>query len=189
MITQADIIRYVAAHLDQLGPLGTMTVAELGLGTTTTNANSSTGNETTGSNSSNGHDNNLVVARFTDRAFDVLQAMRARHAPAAPVVDQYGAMAANLSLSDVKTIARRANFSALNLSISQFFRAVDKGVESMNPSIYVRASTTFASLVLTLAATRIHQLYFVDEQLHPIGSVRIGDVLKILVDEGHPSII
>jgi hypothetical protein len=141
-------------------------------------------------------------------------------------------MAANLSLSDVKTIARRANFSALNLPIQQFFRwvirggmggggaressgalcahlgqpltpthfphlfssstpssphyrsAVDKGVEAMNPSIYVRASTTFTSLVLTLSATRIHQLYFVDDRLHPVGCVRIGDLLRILVDEG-----
>lgn len=54
----------------------------------------------------------------------------------------------------------------------------------MSPSIYVRASTPFSSLVLTLAATRIHQLYFVDERLHPVGCVRVSDVLKVLIDEG-----
>jgi CBS-domain-containing membrane protein len=55
----------------------------------------------------------------------------------------------------------------------------------MSPSIYVRASTQFQSLVLTLAATRIHQLYFVDDLLHPVGSVKIGDVLKLLIaDDG-----
>ena len=35
----------------------------------------------------------------------------------------------------------------------------------MNPSIYVKGSTRFESMVLTLAATKIHQLYFVDEAL------------------------
>ena len=35
----------------------------------------------------------------------------------------------------------------------------------MNPSIYVKATTRFESMVLTLAATRIHQLYFVDEAM------------------------
>jgi hypothetical protein len=51
-----------------------------------------------------GHTASLVIARFTDRAFDVLQQLRFKHSPAAPVVDIYGAMAANLSLSDVKVI-------------------------------------------------------------------------------------
>ena len=83
--------------------------------------------------------------------------MRQRGAPAAPVVDNYGAMAANLSLSDVKAIARKANFSALQLPLQQFFAAIDKGVTAMSPSIYVRASTQLQSLILTLSATKIHQ--------------------------------
>jgi predicted transcriptional regulator len=82
LITQADIIRYIAAHVDELGPLGTMTITELGL-------------------AAKGGDD-LVVARFSDKTVDVLNAMRLKHAPAAPVVDNYGAMVANLSFSDVK---------------------------------------------------------------------------------------
>jgi hypothetical protein len=71
----------------------------------------------------------LVVARFSDKAFDVFAALRQKGAPAAPVVDIYGAMAANISFSDVKAIAKKANFSALQLPISQFFTAIEKGSE------------------------------------------------------------
>lgn len=164
MVTQADVVRFIGAHLDELGALGPMTVGELGLGTKATA----------------GH---LIIARFSDNAFDVLQAMRVEGAPAAPVVDNYGAMAANLSLSDVKAIARKGNFSALQLPLQQFFAAIDKGITAMSPSIYVRASTQLQSLVLTLSATKIHQLYFVDDSLRPVGTVRIVDILKLLLRE------
>ena len=69
-----------------------------------------------------------------------------------------GAMAANVSLSDVKAIAKRANFAALQLPLGSFLAALDKAPAAMNPSIYVRSNTQFASLVLTLAATKIHQV-------------------------------
>lgn len=112
MITQADIIRFVASHLDELGPLASMQVGELGLGfpvaNTTDDQASGTaggaggagvgqataGGGATGSMGDGGASGSgapgLVVARFSDRAFDVFQQMRQIGAPAAPVVDQVG---------------------------------------------------------------------------------------------------
>lgn len=109
MVTQADIIRFVAAHLDEMGPLASLTISELGLA---------------GYGASD-----LVIAHFDDKAFDVLTSMRSKRSAAAPVVDAYGAMVANLSLSDVKAIAKKANFSVLQLPLQQFFTAIDKGAE------------------------------------------------------------
>lgn len=56
-------------------------------------------------------------------------------------------------------------------------------LQVMSPSIYVKANTQLQSLVLTLAATKIHQLYFVDDSLHPTGTVRVVDLLRLLVKE------
>jgi hypothetical protein len=53
----------------------------------------------------------------------------------------------------------------------------------MNPSIYVKGSTLFTSMVLTLAATRIHQLYFVNDMMQPVGCVPITAILRLLVRE------
>lgn len=162
VLTQADIIRFLAQHLDELGPMATSTLSDLGV---------------------TGHPENLVIARFSDKAMDVLTQMRAKRAPAAPVVDSYGAMCANISFSDVKAIGRKANFSALQLPLQAFFHAIDKdkGTEVMSPSIYVKANTLFSSVLLTMAATKIHQLYFVDDALHPVGTIRIADLLKLFV--------
>jgi hypothetical protein len=100
------------------------------------------------------------------------------------VVDSYGAMAANLSFSDIKAIAKRANFSALQLSVQQFFQAIEARPHTMSPSIYVKAATPLASVLLCLAATKIHQLYFVDSAtLHPMGTVRHADLLSLFTQE------
>lgn len=72
---------------------------------------------------------NLVIAHFSDKAADIFAQLRAKQAPAAPVVDNYGAMTANVSFSDLKAIARRANFSSLQLPLHQYFLAIEKGSE------------------------------------------------------------
>lgn len=147
----------------------------------------------------------MPVARFGDTAIEALAAMRAAGASAAPVVDGYGALAANVSLSDVKALARRGAFGALRLPVHQFLATVQQlgaggvgggggggggspsggaGVgrpDALLPSICVKRSTQLASLILTLAATRIHTIYMVDELMRPQDSVRTADVLRFLV--------
>ncbi len=58
----------------------------------------------------------------------------------------------------MQAVARKANFAALQQPVQQFFNAIEKGVAAMSPSIYVKASTQFQSLILTMAATKIHQV-------------------------------
>lgn len=160
----------------QVGDLGLVEPQYSGSGS----SSSSLGIPTSDEDSSSHH---LVVARFSDRAFDILQAMRAHGAPAAPVVNAYGAIVCNISFSDVKAVARRANFAALQMPIAAFLNATDKPVEAINPSIYVKATTQLQSMVLTLAATKIHQLYCIDDSLRPVGCVRISDILRVLTKE------
>jgi CBS domain-containing protein len=129
IITQADIIRFLAAHLDEMGPLSGLTVSELGL------AGYGAGD--------------LVIAHFDDKAFDVLSSMRTKKCAAAPVVDTYGAMVANLSFSDVKAIAKKANFSVLQLPIQQFFTAIEKAAE-VSRALLPFASTNRLLLLTSL---------------------------------------
>lgn len=161
LVTQADVIRFLATRLDMLGPLGQLSIEELGLG------------QRLGSG--------MVVGTFRDRAIDVMRRMRDAGSTAAPIVDEYGAMATNVSLSDAKTIARRANFSALQLPVQSFLKQIDKGADVMNPSIYCRLRDPLQKVVLTLAATRIHQLYFVDDGVRPVGCIRVIDILRCFV--------
>ena len=55
--------------------------------------------------------------------------------------------------------------------------------QTMSPSIYIRHNTTLASVLLTLAAVKTQQLYFVDAStLAPLGVVRVADLLKLFMD-------
>lgn len=139
IVTVADIIRFLATRIQLLGDLAHKTVAELRLGS---------GAENSG----------LVVAKLNEKAMDVMQRIREAGSSAAPVVDEYGSMVTNLSVSDAKTIARRNHFDALQLPLSQFFVEIDKPMNTVNPSIYTRPNSTLASVLLTLASTRIHQV-------------------------------
>lgn len=141
MLTQADVIRYLASHLDELGSLAGMTMGELGL---------------------KGNGESMVIARFTDKAIDVFSEMRAKQAHAAPVVDSYGSMAANLSFSDIKAIARRANFSALQLSVQQFFQAIEKGSEVRGQGALLRCAESAAP-----PTARIHHPFPIHFPLSP----------------------
>ena len=56
----------------------------------------------------------------------------------------------------------------------------------MSPSIYIKHNTTLASVLLTLAAVKAPQLYFVDAStLAPVGVVRVVDLLSLFM-EGAP---
>jgi CBS-domain-containing membrane protein len=192
LLTQADVVRFLAGHVDELGPMGNLTVGQLlpdimSMG----QADGQAQGQGQGAGTEEGRPNRrgsldaspLVVAGLRDRAIEVLQKMRRCGAPAAAITDLYGAIVSNLSFSDLKLVARRANFSALSLPVQQFLGALDRGSETMNPSIVVKAATPLSSVLLTIAATKIHQLYFVDEQLHPVAAIRTGDVLRLLVKE------
>lgn len=53
----------------------------------------------------------------------------------------------------------------------------------MSPNIYIKHNTTLASVLLTLAAVKAPQLYFVDAStLAPLGVVRIADLLKLFME-------
>eukprot|EP01138_Halocafeteria_seosinensis_P001772 gb/GECG01001815.1/.p1 GENE.gb/GECG01001815.1/~~gb/GECG01001815.1/.p1 ORF type:complete len:957 (+),score=117.69 gb/GECG01001815.1/:1-2871(+) len=164
IVTVADVIRFLATRIQLLGDLAHKTVSQLRLGSDRENSG-------------------LVVAKLTDRAMDVMQQIREAGSSAAPVVDEYGSMITNLSVSDAKTIARRSHFDALQLPLSQFFVAIDKPLNTVNPSIYTRPNSSLASILLTLASTRIHQIYFVGENLQPIGCIRGVDIIKLLLSQ------
>lgn len=163
IVTQADIVRYLASNLEQLPSARSVSLGDLGLERVSAR--------------------HLVVARFEDRALDVFVRMRAAGCSAVPVLDRYGSLASNLSVSDGRAIAREAKLSALQLPVSAFFHEIDKAVDIRSPSIYCRSADSVDRSIRTLAATRIHQVYFVDLTLRPTGILRVADLLRALVGE------
>lgn len=163
VVTQADIIRFLAAGLEHMPTSRTLTLADLGL-------------DTAGAE-------RLVVARFDERAIDVFRRMRRSGSSAVPVLDEYGSMSANLSMTDAKAAAKHASIGMLQLPLHAFFRAMASTSDIRSPSIYCRGADALHRCILTLAATRIHQVYFVDSTVRPTGVLRVSDVLRVLLGE------
>ncbi|KAA0176656.1 hypothetical protein FNF27_01937 [Cafeteria roenbergensis] len=163
VVTQADIIRFLAAGLEHMPTSRTLTLADLGL-------------DTAGAE-------RLVVARFDERAIDVFRRMRRSGSSAVPVLDEYGSMSANLSMTDAKAAAKHASIGMLQLPLHAFFRAMASTSDIRSPSIYCRGVDPLHRCILTLAATRIHQVYFVDSTVRPTGVLRVSDVLRVLLGE------
>jgi len=51
------------------------------------------------------------------------------------------------------------------------------------PAMYVHDNATFGEVVHKLAKLKIHRLYIVDNQKHPIGVISLGDALKALLKD------
>ena len=163
VVTQADIIRFLASGLDTLPTTRTLTLSDLGL-------------DTAGAE-------RLVVARFDERAIDVFRRMRRAGSSAVPVLDRYGSMSANLSMTDAKAVAKHASIGLLRLPLHAFFREIASARDIRSPSIYCRGADPLHRCIMTLAATRIHQVYFVDATVRPTGVLRVSDVLRVLLGE------
>lgn len=163
VVTQADVVRFLAAHLDALPATMGLTLGDLGL-----DASGRAG---------------LVVAKFSERVMDVFQRMRRSNSAAVPVVDASGSMTANLSMTDAKAVAKQASIGLLDLPVSSFLTEIATATDIKSPSIYCRPSDLLSSCISTLAATRIHQVYFVDDALRPTAVLRVSDVLRTLLGE------
>jgi CBS-domain-containing membrane protein len=163
VVTQADVVRFLAANMDAVPAAHGLSLGDLGL-------------DTSGRA-------RLVVAKFDERVMDVFQRMRHSNSGAVPVVDSTGCMTANLSMTDAKAVAKQASIRLLELPVSAFLTEISTATDIKSPSIYCRPTDTLSSCITTLAATRIHQVYFVDEAARPTAVLRVSDVLRTLLGE------
>lgn len=104
-----------------------------------------------------------------------------------PVVDDDDHIIANLSVSDVRYLAKLKQEDVdrvLSTNIVVFLTEA-KGVApgtavSLSPAI-VHASDTFGSAVELLAASGLHRLYVVDDVNTPVGVVSLTDIIHTIV--------
>jgi CBS domain-containing protein len=164
VVTQADIIRFLASGIDYIPSTASLTLSDLGL-------------DQAGAK-------RLVVARFDEMTIDVFRRMRRAGCSAVPVLDTYGSMAANLSMTDAKAVAKHSSVSSLQVPVSAFFREIiSEARDIRSPSIYCRGADRLSRCIQMLAATKIHQVYFVDSTVRPTGVLRVSDVLRALLGE------
>ena len=68
------------------------------------------------------------------------------------------------------------NFNDLLLPVVEFL----KKTKRLHAPIVVRAETSFETIVLKLAVTKVHRVWVVDDYERPIGIVSLTDVMRLL---------
>uniref|UniRef100_A0A7S0X0C9 CBS domain-containing protein n=1 Tax=Chlamydomonas leiostraca TaxID=1034604 RepID=A0A7S0X0C9_9CHLO len=194
IISQTDIVKFLARHKEQLGPLSTKTVEELG----------------------------LVSGRVEcidpgTPAIEAMAAMSYKGLSSLAVVDPNGKILGNFSVSDMRTLMAE-HFGALALPVGEFLahehrteyvafnrvRAEEEGIagraghkfvvdrvarqrprtpgeEVGQELVLARPGQTLVSVMELLVARRIHRVYVVDEEEKPVGIITCTDILRKLL--------
>eukprot|EP00736_Rhodelphis_marinus_P001844 Rmarinus@m.18864 len=163
IISQSDIIKYLAEDISKLGPLQNMTVGELDLGSVPPATMSIRAQ---------------AIHGFYLMLFNKVSAIAITN-------DTGGEILGNLSISDLRSF-KTEHFSRLLEPVSSFImKRINLPPGGPRPSIEVRQHpitvsrrSTFGSVLLKCALYRLHRVWVVDESHRPTGVISLTDIIK-----------
>ncbi|KAL6049273.1 cell separation during budding [Balamuthia mandrillaris] len=116
------------------------------------------------------------------KAIDAFFQMYQRRLHGVALVDSKGQLCGNLSSSDLRGMSRD-KFHLLFLPVVDFLKEVYREAgKIMTPVLSATPSTSLETVILRLAATKMHRLYLVDERTNePLRVISLPDIMNILV--------
>ena len=114
----------------------------------------------------------VVTVEESAKAIEGYTLMDANKLESIAVVSD-GKLVGQLSASDLRGLAKDL-FSSLDKRISDFIGKAKK-ISTCSPDAKLK------DVIKQLAASSLHRLWIVDKELHPIGVVSLGDVMKALM--------
>jgi len=155
-LSQLDAISAIVLHANEMKEICDMTVSDAGL-------------------LISDEFNELCCVGKSQSVLIGLRKMLINKADAVAVIDADGVLVATLSCSDVRFLyGKTHDLSALLRSIEEFHVEVHGGMR--NP-VYVRTSSTILEALNNCYHGKMHRVWVVDDNLHPIGCIRIQDML------------
>eukprot|EP00026_Physarum_polycephalum_P012538 Phypoly_transcript_12859.p1 GENE.Phypoly_transcript_12859~~Phypoly_transcript_12859.p1 ORF type:complete len:329 (+),score=37.16 Phypoly_transcript_12859:67-1053(+) len=161
-LTQTELLSFLAQSMYLLGDTASLSVETLGLC----------------------NFGKVISVKESAVVLDVVKLLSANNISAVPVVDDYGHLIANFSLSNLKGL-KRETFSELLLPIADYlqlqrikecesFSSLDTN-KALRPQT-CKATDSFESTVYKIVATRVHRLWVVDDQMKVTGVISVGDL-------------
>jgi CBS-domain-containing membrane protein len=168
-LTQTELLQFLAQSMYLLGDTASLSVEALGLC----------------------NFGKVIAVKEYDIVLDVVKLLSANSISAVPVVDDYGRLLANFSLSNLKGL-KRETFSELLLPIADYlqlqriketesFVTVDTN-KALRPQT-CKATDSFESTVYKIVSTRVHRLWVVDDQMKVIGVISVGDLFPPFIEQ------
>lgn len=160
IISQSDVIRFLASKVAFFGPLRHQTVEQLGFLS------------------------EVVCVPETLSTLETLRLMYSKKLTGVGIVDEAGKLVSNFSVSDLRGIVKE-DFLRLEMPVRaftrlaklhQYRRTISEAVTT------VSASTTLEELLDLFSKTGYHRLYSVSEDGKPNGVITLTDILALVVE-------
>eukprot|EP01104_Vermistella_antarctica_P020542 TRINITY_DN8828_c0_g1_i1.p1 TRINITY_DN8828_c0_g1~~TRINITY_DN8828_c0_g1_i1.p1 ORF type:complete len:310 (-),score=90.32 TRINITY_DN8828_c0_g1_i1:65-961(-) len=153
--TQFDVLTFLARHEAELTEaLGSKTVKKTGLVKEW-----------------------VLFVRTKEHALDAFRKMSENGVSAVAVVQPDQSLVANFSASDLRGLTE-STFERISNSCLDFLKK-QKGTDNLTP-ITCGYSSTFSEVVTSLVDHRMHRMWVVDQNNHPIGVVSLTDVFRVV---------
>mmetsp|Transcript_7993 Transcript_7993/g.8820 ORF Transcript_7993/g.8820 Transcript_7993/m.8820 type:complete len:359 (+) Transcript_7993:54-1130(+) len=164
ILSQSTVLRYLAKNVSHLSKYAKReTVMNIGIGTIGTGS--------------------LLKINYTTPTIEAFYMLYLNNKSALPIVDNEGTLLANLSISDLRGISTR-NFASLLLPVLEF---ISCQVSEFRPPITVDISDPFETVLLKLAATKVHRVW-VKNNAELAGVISLTDVMKIIPAAYNPKV-
>lgn len=158
IITQSDVVQYLARHPGTVKGLLHRSLEELGL--------------------LRGEGDAVVVVPADMITADVLEVMVTEGVSCVGLVNTAGRLVGNMSASDLRGMDV-TDFSLLMSPINRFLQ-IEKGVEESAVVLTVEATSTFEDLLNFFHKKRVHRVYVRGKDGRPAGLVTLTDLLSVV---------
>eukprot|EP01098_Paradermamoeba_levis_P003107 TRINITY_DN1448_c0_g1_i1.p1 TRINITY_DN1448_c0_g1~~TRINITY_DN1448_c0_g1_i1.p1 ORF type:complete len:360 (+),score=102.24 TRINITY_DN1448_c0_g1_i1:89-1081(+) len=152
IITQSNVIQFLAKNSAELGSKGNRLLSELGFA------------------------NKKIVTVLEDvSAVHAFHLMKENRVSAVGVVNHSGQLIANISISDLRGLTVD-NFASLTLSVSEYLNQF----KEKKPLAILKEDSTLQEAILKLSSLKVHRLWVLDDLGRPAGLVSLTDVIVLL---------
>lgn len=161
VVTQSAIVEFLWHHKNKLTHILEKSLFELELGA-----------------------KDVITAKTSDYTIDAFRAITTKRVTAVAVVNHDGVLVDNVSTRDLRFIVQTAAMAKETIKhlyspVQEFLADKHKAEESPATAISCLPTDTFGHLLEKIHKNRIHRIYIVNEQHHPIGVVSLKDILDL----------
>jgi CBS domain-containing protein len=162
-VTQSQVLRFIATHLNEFGPILEKTVVAARVG--------------------------VFKPKFIKSSSTVYEGFKTlirEKVSGAPVIDDNYKVIGSLSTTDLRLVVFSNPNLNINKPLSEFFEDIQEDQTYSKPRRVVTCSyaDTVHSVITKLHSNQVHRLFIVDERGLLIGVVSLSDVLKYILRSG-----
>jgi len=158
VLTQIDVISYLASNLSSLGDAGKKTLQE-----------------------HNVKLNKVISVEIGARAFEAFQLMSKNRITGVAVLNHDGTLFSNLSMKDIKEVKPEELLVWMNKSALELIQMIRcKQIDVAVPVFSCHLHNTLEQVIAKLNVLRVHRLFITDDQNKPIGVLTLGDIFRLI---------